>query len=429
MHPPSRSSGPLYGPRQPESTVLYRVLQEHLETFIARSEASGRELPVFVKNELRGYLECGIMAHGFARYRCGDCGHSRWLPFSCGGRGFCPSCTGRRMADQAAHLVDHVLPHAPVRQWVLSLPFDLRALVAFRGELRKLVLREFMRAVYRWLRGEAREKGEERAHCGAVIFVQRFGSDLRLNLHFHALVLDGVYSESEHRELAFLQGRAPEPDDLRAISARIHRRLARVFEREGVSIGGQLELETDAREELLLQLAGASAAGMIAQGPRSGKRVPPWEHSVPPPRRARSDTSVGGFNLHAGVATREEDRQGLENRHANYDFACPHTPAYREDHTSRPSLVRRDRVGVCAPWLRGHLDRAGKRGETSGPSHLDFIGAASFESAAERPTGSTLARGGDCASGLGSGAAIGPRRGLTWCDFLPSPLVPLIAFC
>ena len=125
-------------------------------------------------------------------------------------------------------------------------------------------------------------------------------------------MLDGVYSESEHRELAFLQGRAPEPDDLRAISARIHRRLARVFEREGVSIGGQLELETDAREELLLQLAGASAAGMIAQGPRSGKRVPPWEHSVPPPRRARSDTSVGGFNLHAGVATREEDRQGLE---------------------------------------------------------------------------------------------------------------------
>ncbi len=66
--------------------MLYRVLQEHLETFIARSEASGRELPSFVKAELRGYLECGIMAYGFTRYRCGDCGHSRWLPFSCGGR-------------------------------------------------------------------------------------------------------------------------------------------------------------------------------------------------------------------------------------------------------------------------------------------------------------------------------------------------------
>ncbi len=26
------------------------------------------------------------------------------------------------MAQTAAHLVDHVIPHVPVRQWVLSLP-------------------------------------------------------------------------------------------------------------------------------------------------------------------------------------------------------------------------------------------------------------------------------------------------------------------
>jgi len=28
------------------------------------------------------------------------------------GRGFCPSCGGRRMTERAAHLVDHVLPRA-----------------------------------------------------------------------------------------------------------------------------------------------------------------------------------------------------------------------------------------------------------------------------------------------------------------------------
>ena len=33
------------------------------------------------------------------------------------------------MADTAAHLVDRVLPLAPVRQWVLTLPFRLRFLV------------------------------------------------------------------------------------------------------------------------------------------------------------------------------------------------------------------------------------------------------------------------------------------------------------
>ena len=169
-----------------------------------------------------------------------------------------------------------------------------------------------MRAVYRWLRAGAREQGVRRAHCGAVIFTQRSGSDLRLNLHFHALVLDGVFAESEAGELDFLPDPAPQPEDLRGISARIHRRLARVFERERVSIGGQIELETDADDELLLQLAGASATGMMAQGPRSGKRVPPPERGLPMPMAGRDDLCAGGFNLHPGVAACEDDRPGLE---------------------------------------------------------------------------------------------------------------------
>jgi hypothetical protein len=28
------------------------------------------------------------------------------------------------MTDTAAHLIDHVFPRAPARQWVLSLPFE-----------------------------------------------------------------------------------------------------------------------------------------------------------------------------------------------------------------------------------------------------------------------------------------------------------------
>jgi len=34
------------------------------------------------------------------------------------------------MADSAALLVDEVLPHQPIRQWVLSVPFPLRFLLA-----------------------------------------------------------------------------------------------------------------------------------------------------------------------------------------------------------------------------------------------------------------------------------------------------------
>jgi hypothetical protein len=63
------------------------------------------------------------------------CGLDRVVAFSCKGRGFCPSCGGRRMADTAAHLVDRVLPEVPVRQWVLSLPFALRYRLAYDAPL------------------------------------------------------------------------------------------------------------------------------------------------------------------------------------------------------------------------------------------------------------------------------------------------------
>ncbi len=80
----------------------------------------------YVRKAFAKYLECGIFAHGFARARCGDCGHDCFVAFSCKGRGVCPSCNRRRMVETAAHLTDHVFPRLPVRQWVLSVPKRLR---------------------------------------------------------------------------------------------------------------------------------------------------------------------------------------------------------------------------------------------------------------------------------------------------------------
>jgi hypothetical protein len=54
------------------------------------------------------------------------------VAFSCKGRGVCPSCNGRHMAQTAAHLVDHVIPPVPVRQWVISVPKRLRGMLADR---------------------------------------------------------------------------------------------------------------------------------------------------------------------------------------------------------------------------------------------------------------------------------------------------------
>lgn len=80
-------------------------------------------------------LKCGILAHGFLRLRCRECGHDKLLAFSYKRRGLCPSCGARRMSQTAVHRVDPVIPQVPVRQRVLSQPIALRLLPASQPEL------------------------------------------------------------------------------------------------------------------------------------------------------------------------------------------------------------------------------------------------------------------------------------------------------
>lgn len=93
--------------------MLYGVVRGHWSDFAAEVRdrtADGAALPAFVVGEFRKFLRCGVLAHGFARVRCADCAFERLVAFSCNGRGVCPSCGGRRMAERAAHLVEHVIP-------------------------------------------------------------------------------------------------------------------------------------------------------------------------------------------------------------------------------------------------------------------------------------------------------------------------------
>jgi len=77
-------SGLEYRRRAPESTVLYRLLQEHLEMFLARLESDPGQpaWPEFVKRELRDFLSCGVLSRGFARVICDSCGKSLLVGFS-----------------------------------------------------------------------------------------------------------------------------------------------------------------------------------------------------------------------------------------------------------------------------------------------------------------------------------------------------------
>ena len=178
----------LYNPRHPERTLLYQMVAEHYETWLELASAGqfdgqgDHHTPKpFVRKAFAKYLECGIFAHGFARARCGDCGHDYFVAFSCKGRGVCPSCTTRRMVETAAHLSDHVFPRLPVRQWVLSVPKRLRYFMQRDGAVLSMVLRIFLRVIAQTLQTHspgAAHMDKAGLHIGAIAFIHRFGSSL-----------------------------------------------------------------------------------------------------------------------------------------------------------------------------------------------------------------------------------------------------------
>jgi ribosomal protein S27E len=139
---------PPYKRHRPEQTLLYQIIiEQYYPSFRDMMAEQGKPLPLHVEQEFADYLKCGRLEHGFLRVQCTECHHEQLVAFSCKRRGFCPSCGASRMAESAALLVDEVLPEQPIRQWVLSFPFQLRFLFASRPQLMGRVLGIVCRAI------------------------------------------------------------------------------------------------------------------------------------------------------------------------------------------------------------------------------------------------------------------------------------------
>jgi hypothetical protein len=306
-----------YRRHRPEATLLYQLVAEHYPRFRDRRAAEGRALPRYVEDEFEAYLKCGLLEHGFLRVKCDACQAEKLVAFSCKRRGFCPSCGARRMTETAALLVDDVLPQQPVRQWVMSLPFALRYLLATRPEVITQVLGILYRAISGHLICKA---GLTRASAvtGAVTLIQRFGSALNLNVHFHMLVLDGVYRRDVAQDrLQFVPVPAPSTEELKGLVQRIAERIGRSLERSGLMTRDieNAYLAFDPGEEAPINaLLGHSITYRIATGPREGQKVftlqtLPAEPEAP--RRAVAESS--GFSLHADIAAKASQRDKLEH--------------------------------------------------------------------------------------------------------------------
>ena len=302
------SLAPRYTRRRPEETTLYAVVRDNLETLYGAVDdgALGVALPAFVRAELEGYLECGLLCRGFARLKCDSCSESRLVAFACKGRGFCPSCLGRRMCATAANLVEHVLPPAPLRQWVLTFPFPWRRRLGYDAKLLGALTRIFVTTVLAFYTRRMGKEGIATGQSGAVAVVQRTSSDLKLNPHLHVVFLDGVYrAQREHvlfHELPHLRTR-----DVADVLTRATMRMAKYLRRRGL-----LEAADDEALDGMAALAASAASG------RTPPAGPEWRRGALPRTGAPLSfdkplcVALDGFTLHAATRAGALDAHGRE---------------------------------------------------------------------------------------------------------------------
>lgn len=225
------------------------------------------------------------------------------------------------MAEAAAHLLDHVIPDVPVRQWVISFPWSLRYLLALDVDLCRAVRRVFLRAVFGYYSRQARAAGVPHGRTGAVNQIQRYGSALNANTHFHALVLDGVYNAADALAAPTFHPATRVTDvDVAKLVFTIRSRVLRLCRRRGL-MGEEGELDAGAPEEtqgLLPFLCAASIQGRSALGSEHGVRIE--RYGIPQtevPGRAvvikELCAELGGFSLHAAVRIEAGESSRLEH--------------------------------------------------------------------------------------------------------------------
>jgi hypothetical protein len=159
---------------------------------------------------------------------------------------------------------------------VLTVPYRLRYRLAWNHGLSRAVLRVYTRALRDIYRRSARARGIDGGQTGMVTALQRAGGALNTNVHFHTLVLDGVFTEAPEGALTFHPAPGPSDAEVAAALARIRRRVQRLLVRRGLEPADDATGPADRLAEespVLAGIVGASVQGRVALGHRAGARV------------------------------------------------------------------------------------------------------------------------------------------------------------
>ena len=131
------------------------------------------------------------------------------------------------------------------------------------------------------------------AYTGVVTLIQRFGSALNLNIHFHMLYLDGVYVDGAGSTARFRWVKAPTDDELTQLTDTIAHRIARYLERQGL-------LERDS-ENSYLASDGVEFVAMVTSASSSGleprRHRPHWVPSPYDAKRSITGAPESGLRI------------------------------------------------------------------------------------------------------------------------------------
>ncbi len=186
---------PLYRPRVPQTSDLWRLLDGHFEDFrqaySERFQAKYGYWRPIVERSVAAFLKCGDLQEGFARVRCPDCKHEMFVAYSCKQRCTCPSCHQKRTLSTAIHVAEEVCFDVPHRQVVLTIPRRLRLHPRFDRRL----LGKLCASAWTCIKTETqRLLGREDVIPGMIAGIQTHGELLHWHPHIHALVTCGAFT-------------------------------------------------------------------------------------------------------------------------------------------------------------------------------------------------------------------------------------------
>ncbi len=272
------------------------------------------------------------------------------------------------MNEQAAHLVDRVLPLAPYRQWVLTLPGELARVVAFDAELATAVFGVFAEELARWQRKRANDLGIAAPQTGSLLEIQRFADGARLYPHAHPGAappprVEGVFvASSDGQSARFVRQDPPSDEDVAHVVSRVEQRLTRVLARWRARRQRDSAHDSEDSEDTDILPACAEAPAtefvrILSQKEPEGRR--------PARKKPLCARSPGSLELHAEVTVAAHDRKGLERLWIDQvGLRCE--PPARSPGQARAQRRRQVRavaqapaagLGAQRPWYQGRRVR------------------------------------------------------------------------